>query len=356
MFMDLVRELAGDSKVAGMEERFRCVFCDDDKQRLYVQSEIPYLWNCKHCGRTGNAISFVEEFYQVGFGEAKDILATYDYDVDNIGVTLFNEAYHDDSLTDAEQLMLALSHVNKPEESVDEELLAVPYPTGFKYIADNLKNPESYPFIRYLVGRGVTLQEMLRHGMGYVTQGQVRKATAEEVFNIYDSVIFTTYNDQGEPIYWNSRAIDKQATIKSLNAPSRDNEYGKHNTIFNLNTAKHLDYIVIYEGVFNALMSNEHGVATFGKQVTDKQVELLADTLNSNPDMKFYVALDSDAMKEADNLARRLYNYTDQVYLVSYPKGGADANDLGREVMARLVQEASVYEPGGSLRFLLGNI
>ena len=359
MFMDLVRELAGDSKTAGGEERFRCVFCGDNKQRLYVSTEDPYLWNCKHCGRAGNAISFVEEFYSVNYNEAKDILASYDYSVENPGLSTFNELYGDSELTDSEKLMLALSKVNKHEEedvAEKQDLKPVPYPTNFKYLIDNMNNPEAFPFFNYLNGRGVTLEEIKEHGMGYVVHGEVRKADTDETFNIYNSVIFTTYNDEGQPIYWNSRAIDKKASIKALNAPSRDDEYGKHNTIFNLNNAKKRQYIVIYEGVFNALMSGVNGVATFGKQVTDKQVELLTNLLNDDPNKVFYVALDSDAMKEADSLARRLYEHTKNVYMVSYPKGHLDANDLGRAKMLELVAKASKYEAGGSLGYLLGNL
>ena len=56
--------------------------------------------------------------------------------------------------------------------------------------------------------------------------------------------------------------------MKTINAPSTQSQYGKKDVIFNFNVAKYQPFIVITEGVFDALTFDKYGVATFGKAIS----------------------------------------------------------------------------------------
>ena len=352
MFYDLVNEVAGESKEAVTDYRFKCPFCGETKYKFYVQKENPYLWQCYHCGRSGRPVSFVMQYYEVTFRKSVDILETYMEDEDIISFEK-TTGYQPDELTDAEQVLLSLT-VRKGKEDTPTMYTAVPYPTNTQFFQFNLQNQEAYPYMRYLLNRGVTLNQMLQHGMGYVIRGIVNKTEGDGTITVTNSVVFTTFDDHGQPQYWNTRSIEPDAYIKALNAPARKDQYGKNNSIFNLNRAKKTDKIIISEGVFNALTTGDSGVATFGKQVTEEQVAMLAEAGIDNPKLKYYIFLDTDATEQALKLARKLYQYVPNIYLVNNPYKGKDANDLGTEVTAQLIEQAIPYTEENSLKFLLG--
>lgn len=353
MFLDLVKDNLGDYKDAQTEVRFCCPFCDESSYKLYIQNKEPFLWHCKHCDSVGNPISFVERYYDISYSEAKDILLTYDYDVDNKAVSEFNNAYNKD-LSESEKIILKLMGVSdNPNSSTHKEYQMVPYPSGFKLLRDNKGKDSASRFFNYLYSRGVTDKEINYHAIGYVESGHTLKSDGETIVPIYNSIVFTTFNDDGTPRYWNTRAIDKRSFVKSLNAPANDNQYGKFNSIFNLNTAKHTGRIIINEGVFNALTTGISGVATFGKQLTQEQLNMLVEPLVHYPQTEYYVFLDNDALKQNERVAEFISKYTSNVYLVSNPYVGKDANDLGREKTQLLIENAKKYTVSNSLKYLV---
>lgn len=352
MFYDLINDIAGENKEAITDYRYKCPFCGETKFKFYVQKESPYLWQCYHCGRSGRPVTFVMQYYGVTFHKAVDILDTY---MEDEGLLNFEQitGYDSNELTEAEQILLSLTaHNNTPTST--EAMTAVLYPTNTKFFQFNMHNPEAYPYMQYLVDRGVTLKQLLQHGMGYVIRGEVAKTDGEGTITITNSVIFTTFDDHNQPRYWNTRSIEPDAYIKALNAPARRDQFGKNNSIFNLNRARKTDKIIISEGVFNALTTGDSGVATFGKQVTEGQVSMLAEAGIDNPKMKYYIFLDTDATKEALKLAKKLYQYVPNVYLVENPYKGKDANDLGSAITQELIRKAIPYTEENSLKFILG--
>lgn len=74
-------------KDIGHELRYCCPFCGSNTDyKFYVKnngSDKDGLWICFKCGMKGNPISFVMKFLGVGFNQAKDILAVYDYSIDD---------------------------------------------------------------------------------------------------------------------------------------------------------------------------------------------------------------------------------------------------------------------------------
>lgn len=359
MFLELVRETAGDYKNSSTHERYCCPFCMETKYKFYVEVDDPYRWICFKCGLKGNPITYVREFYGMNYQEAKDVLVTYDYDIDNLDVSRFNSQYADDSLTESEQILLAINGLKKTTIDINLEDVVDDYqfptlPTGVKFFANIIGSGnelEALPFIEYLQSRGVTSEEVITHGMGYVTYGEVTMPNGTSL-TLQDHVIFLTYDNLGNPMYWNTRAIHKESYIKSFNAPSREHEYGKHNSVFNLNRAKTTGKVIINEGVFDALTCGNSGVATFGKQITDSQVRLLLSAMRHDKDIAYYIFLDRDAYDKGLTLAEKLYKHTNNVYLVLNTTE-SDANDLGRDYVSTLIDNALPFTPANSIKYLM---
>lgn len=343
MFLDLLDEYTSGEKLLAQDQiRYNCLFCGEEKHKFYVQDKEPYLWHCKHCDRSGNPVKLVMMLNSVGYGEAKDILETYDYYVGNLEQNSLNEKLPDTELTESEKLFL-LIHGTHKDAVVDTKYKPNKLPTGFKYLWDNKRNPESFPYFNYLIKRGISLEMIKHYNIGYVVSGSYVHPESGKTLSLRTSVVFVTFDEQGNEIYWNTRNIDRNAMIKSINAPADEKTYSKKNTIFNLDKASKTDKIVIYEGVINALMSGDSGIATFGKQITGEQVKLLENHNN----LPFYIFLDTDAKAQAISLARELVKYNKNTYLVVNPYGNKDANDLGPAIVAELVSKAVKFDNSG---------
>lgn len=355
MFLDLLRQELGEEKYAGMETRFCCPFCQERKYKFYVHNE-KGLWICFKCEEKGNPLSFVTEYYNVTFPEAVDILATYDYDVTLERDNQHTPAQYGNDLSEEEQLLLFISREGQPyAEENNTRFTCPPPPTNCKALVSNFENPEAFPFFTYLHKRGVTLDHIKAHNISYVTYGEVELVDGRKM-NLVNHVVFYTFDDKRKPLYWNTRSIDPSPFIKSFNAPSRTGEYSKNNTIFNLNNAKHADKLVIHEGVFNSFMTPGCGVATFGKMVTDEQVDMILKATYDRQ-VPIYLYLDTDAWREMIASARKMKAIEPNrpIFFV-YSGTDEDANDLGMEKVQQLIDEAFPADAEGELKLSLANL
>lgn len=340
----------GLPKDTGSDYRYNCPFCGpNDDHKLYLNVEDGKrngLWHCFKCGAKGNPPSFVMKLYGISFKEALDELEAYDYSYDKVNLPSPQSV----GVSDEEYLMMAITGaLTQPEEAEKPELKAVPLPTGFKLLRDNLSNPEAYPFLAYAKSRGFTLKQLLFHNVGYVINSLVDLPTGKQL-PLINHLVFLTHDFKGNYIYWNTRAIG-ESYVKSFNAPGQDDQYSKRTCIFNLNQAVNTDCIVINEGVPDALTVGESGVATFGKQLTKEQVELIVDHLKSN--QRVYILLDNDAKDQIVKLARALYTKHKETYIVLNPSS-QDANDMGHDKVWELIKNSSVQATDeGLLQFEL---
>jgi len=358
MFLDLVRQELGASKSTATHDRFCCPFCDDSKYKFYVHKESG-LWCCFKCDEGGNPAQFVMKHYEESYAEAIDTLMVYDYDV-KAQQNGYSFSKFDPNLTEEEKLLLFISSGGKaPEEDEAKVTYTFPaVPTNCKTLAANFNNPEAYPFFAYLHGRGVTLEQIHQHNISYVINGTVDLISVDGTprqLNLRNHVVFYTFDENRKPLYWNTRSIEKNAFIKSFNAPSKPTEYSKNNTIFNLNNVKYADKIVVHEGVFNSFMTPGCGVATFGKQVTDEQIRVLLEKTQEKK-QPIYLYLDTDAWEQMIKAANKIHA-AEPNRLVYYVFSGTDedANDLGMEKVQELIDNAFLADAEGELKLLLLN-
>lgn len=346
MFLDLVRETAGEEKDAGTNYHYNCPLCGDLKHRFYINKKTG-MWFCHNEQRGGNPYQFVMELYSVGFKEASDILESYGYEQND-----WRPKEGETELTSEELLRLHIKTQGRSrtmnQESEKRRLTCPPFPSNTKLLMNNFNNPEAYPFFNYLHQRGVELNQIKKYRICYCPRGTFERGDGKEI-SLFNHLVFpATVN--GKVAYWNTRSIDKQAMIKSFNAPEQEGTHSAGDVVFNLDRAKKTGSIVIQEGVFDALTTGDSGVATYGKGVTKKQAKMVVEAAketNSN----VYLYLDKDAWKHLVHYRKRLHSLEPElpVYYV-LPKTREDANDLGRQKVWELIDSAVYGDRGGDIQ------
>jgi transcription elongation factor Elf1 len=355
MFLDLLKQELGDSRDAGNETRFNCPFCGSTKHKFYVQ-DTTGLWICFKCSEQGNPVSFVMKYYNVSYVEAIDILATFDYDVNAERQSQFSLNQYGDDLSDEEKLLLFITREGRPlDDDKQKTFKCPPPPTNCKNLMANFNNPEAFPFFGYLMRRGITLEHIQQHSISYVTEGEVELLDGRKM-TLINHVVFFTLDENRKPLYWNTRSIDPDPFIKSFNAPSKEGEYSKQNTVFNLNNLQNADKIVVHEGVFDSIMTPGCGVATFGKKVTEEQVKLILKVAQKYK-LPIYLYLDTDAWKEMITTADMIRSMDpNQVVYYVYSGSDLDANKLGFERVQELIDNAFLADSAGEMKLRMLNL
>lgn len=200
-------------------------------------------------------------------------------------------------------------------------------PSDFVHITKNLCAYE------YLIKRGITDEDISYYNIG-IARGRI---------------FFPDFDIEGRLVYWVSRAYDNSIP-KYLNCSvSRDKQ------IYNIGrwVNKKIDTLTICEGPISAICAGSDAVATYGKLISQNQVEIL----RSLPARKVYIALDPDAKKEAIKLGKELMNCFEEVYLVPM-FGKEDPASLGRDKFIEIRNSKSLRLTEAArdvpIRFLLG--
>ncbi len=89
------------------------------------------------------------------------------------------------------------------------------------------------------------------------------------------------------------------------------------------------DYVILFEGVFDALRVPEHGIAILGKMLSDEQVTTLSLLLTVK---RVFVMFDADAKEYVEAAYRRLKTFfiVTPVYLKSGDPGSMEEKDILR--------------------------
>lgn len=300
--------------------RFNCFSCGETKQKLYVSRDGKYY--CQHCSIHGKSvIDLVCDLYHCSTREAQEVLRDGNYELNS------------DIMVTKDLLMDKLVSLEQSKKVVPVHYTMPPVPSNVHPLMANYSNPEAIPFFNYLKGRGVSLKQIDENVISYVTEG-VAVTSTDTTIRLENSLVFFTFNDYHVPLYWNTRSIERNPYIKTFNASGSETEYSKKNVVFNLNDRVVDKKLVICEGVFNALTIDQvegySGVATYGKQITDTQVHLIAEYIDRVKEIVIF--LDDDADEEATKLYYRLKSSgvpDTKLTIVYKEKDGEDINDLG---------------------------
>ena len=159
--------------------------------------------------------------------------------------------------------------------------------------------------LSYLERRGITPAEILKYQIGYCEEGSYK-----------NKVIVPSYNENGILNYFVGRSF-YEGGIKHKNVDASKDVVG-----FEMMVNWDLP-IVICEGVFDAMAIRMNAIPLFGKS---PQSELQKRIIEKNV-KKVYIALDSDAFKNALSFAEKLMNTGVDVHLVEM--GDSDPSELG---------------------------
>lgn len=312
----------------GTEIHLDCVFCGDYRKKLYINSQGKGL--CFLCGTKFNSVvSFLTQYEHISHKEALNRIKDLN---DYVSLETYNKA-QDIGIFES---LLSVSNTKKVQRPPK-------LPTNTKLLINNFNNQEAFPYFNYLKQRGLSLNDIQKYNIMYINHGNYYYNNTE--LNINNSILFPTFDKQHNLVYWNTRALPNTSYIKSINAPSDNNEtYTKQSVVWNANNIKNGGNVVICEGVFNAIMADNNkytGVATFGKQITDTQLQIIK---SYNP-QNYYVALDNDAYETALKLVQRLTKMginINNIYFVTQSMlkyKGKDFNDIGKKQVQCLLNE-----------------
>ncbi|KTC89293.1 DNA primase [Legionella cincinnatiensis] len=251
-----------------------CPFHNEKSPSFNVVAKKQF-YHCFGCGASGNAISFVMNYFNQGFVDAIETLAT------RIGLTIPREKQTEKENTsrDLYKLLAAVS----------------------LYYRKKLKH-EGQSAINYLRDRGLSGEIAKLYQLGFAPEGwhHLEKAfprnqreliatgmlIKNEDGKIYDRyrnrIMFPIHDRHGRIIGFGGRVLDSEQKPKYLNSPEtvifqKSRElYGLHQV---LSQQKSIDYIIIVEGYMDVIALAQHEitnvVATLGTATSTYHIQLL---------------------------------------------------------------------------------
>lgn len=165
-------------------------------------------------------------------------------------------------------------------------------PEGFLLLADYQGSVFAKPYLDYLRKRDL-LSEAFQVGAGFCARGRYtgrviipHKASAGPETTWLGFAARAIYEGM-QPKYLYPRGMDRKGQLWGGHLPATQDIY-------------------LVEGVFDALALCPAGVASFGKNVTEEQLDMLAKWASYPRDANVFVCLDGDAWQECQAVAMRL--------------------------------------------------
>ena len=286
LLVNLVNTVLGTGKrTARGNQSYHCPFCNHHKPKLevnFTENKKGYNpWHCWVCGKKGKTIK-----------------------------GLFK------SLKVSSNKFIELSKLIKTGSEVEEVIVqnTVELPKEFKPIINNsdLTAKKAY---NYLKKRNITKNDILKYNLGYCDFGRYA-----------NMIIIPSYDKDGTLNYFTGRSFEKDPFIKYRN-PDCSRDIIPFELFINWDSP-----LVLCEGPFDAMAIKRNAIPLLGKNI---QSNLLKKIVQSTVE-KIYIALDTDAMKQALKHCEYLLNQGKEVYLVELE--GKDPSDLGFSYFTKLIQ------------------
>ena len=286
LLVNLVNTVLGTGKrTARGNQSYHCPFCNHHKPKLevnFTENKKGYNpWHCWVCGKKGKTIK-----------------------------GLFK------SLKVSSNKFIELSKLIKTGSEVEEVVVqnTVELPKEFKPIINNsdLTAKKAY---NYLKKRNITKNDILKYNLGYCDFGRYA-----------NMIIIPSYDKDGTLNYFTGRSFEKDPFIKYRN-PDCSRDIIPFELFINWDSP-----LVLCEGPFDAMAIKRNAIPLLGKNI---QSNLLKKIVQSTVE-KIYIALDTDAMKQALKHCEYLLNQGKEVYLVELE--GKDPSDLGFSYFTKLIQ------------------
>lgn len=297
--LHLLESILGKAKLfRGVEAYFKCPFCNHHKKKLAVSLD-NHNFHCWVCDVKGKSLPLL--FNKIGasktqMGELYDIIG-------------YSKSYKSRSIEKAKKVEL---------------------PKEFRPMWRSNTTPEYRRAINYLKSRGVVKEDILKYNIGYCDGG------------LYDSrIIIPSYDGDGKLNYFVGRSFI-QSNMKYKNPPVSKNVIG-FELFVNWNFP-----IFIVEGSLDAIAIKRNVIPIFGKTIP----KTLQHKIIEKGVKDIYIALDSDARKDALEMAENFMKYDKNVYFIDIP-GGEDPSTLGFKKFHKLVGKTDKLSFGKLLKMRL---
>ena len=286
LLINLVNSVLGVGKQTSKgNQAYHCPFCNHHKPKLEINftenKEGINPWNCWVCNTKGKKLYYL----------FKKLKATPEK---------FQE----------------LGKLTKTNIKVDDIIVEekIELPKEFKSIINNndIIAKKAY---KYLKERNVTNEDIIKYNIGYCAFGKYK-----------NMVIIPSYDENGELNYFISRSFEKDAFIKYRN-PDCSRDIIAFELFINWSSP-----LILCEGAFDALAIKRNAIPLLGKNL---QKTLLKKIITSEVE-KIYIALDTDAIRQALQHCEYLMNQGKKVYLVELE--GKDPSEMGFSYFTKLIQ------------------
>ena len=272
------------------KQAFYCPFCNHHKKKLQINTETQ-KWHCWVCNMGG---------YKIG---------------------------------------ILLRKLNAPKQIISEVLKILGDYKGTKHEKDevteyNVSLPQCYiplwkksddPIyknaIHYLRQRGITGIDIVRYSIGYCPNGSYA-----------NRIIIPSYDEIGRLNYFLARDMFPNSKFKYKNPPMSKDMIG-----FEL----YINWdepVVLCEGVFDAIAVRNNAIPLLGKFLSKTLLKKLAE----KQPKEVYVALDTDAKKDALKLVKFLMDSGIKTYLLEM--NDKDPSEIGFKRFWKIVEEAKPFK------------
>ena len=287
LLVNLVNTVLGAGKrTARGNQAYHCPFCNHHKPKLevnFTENKKGYNpFQCWVCGKKGKTIKSLFKALKVS----------------------------PDKFIELGKLVKTGSHV---EDVIVENIVELPKEFIPLFPDDKtIKWKQAY---YYLKSRGITNDDIIKYNIGYCTFGRYQ-----------NMIIIPSYDKDGTLNYFTGRSFEKDPFIKYRN-PECSRDIIPFELFINWDSP-----LVLCEGPFDAMAIKRNAIPLLGKNI---QSNLLKRIVQSTV-KKIYIALDTDAIKQALKHCEYLLNQGKEVYLVELD--GKDPSDLGFSYFTKLIQ------------------
>jgi hypothetical protein len=187
-------------------------------------------------------------------------------------------------------------------------------PKEFKSIVDN-NDIIARHAKAYLHSRNIGIDDIIKYNIGYCDSGRYAKM-----------VIIPSYDANGKLNYFTGRSFEKDPYVKYRN-PEVSRDIIPFELFINFDSP-----LVLCEGPFDAIAIKRNAIPLLGKNIQDSLMKKIVTSTVK----KIYIALDTDAMKQALKFAEYFMNQGKEVYLLELE--GKDPSDMGFAHFTKLIQ------------------
>ena len=288
LLINLVNSVVGTGKrTARGNQAHMCPYCKHHKAKLEInfsENKKGYNpWHCWVCNKKGTRITSL-------FKELKTTPENFEELYKLIG----NEKEY--------KTKTSFTDLKLPEE----------YKSFSKITTSNIEGRQA---LAYLKSREITQDDIIKYGIGYCATGRYAKM-----------VVIPSYDAIGNMNYFTARSFEKDAYTKYRN-PETSRDIIPFELFINWDLP-----LVICEGPFDAIAIKRNAIPLLGKNI---QQNLLKKIVTSTV-KKIYIALDTDAQKQALKFAEYFINEGKEVYLVDLE--GKDPSEIGFQNFTKLIQ------------------